>query len=232
METVSFRVIAHIKTDFPEKFGIPRQSGLAKTLKGTVIFEPEYRDAAALKGLEGYSRLWLLWLFSRNQKEEWSATVRPPRLGGNRRMGVFATRSPYRPNPVGLSSVELIGVRNDPKYGTVLDVSGIDMADGTPILDIKPYLAYADAFPEAKSGFTDEVVYQNLSVDIPREIAVALPQARVAELTEILSEDPRPHYQEDPERIYGFLYAEYEIKFRVQNGTATVISIDKIPKSR
>ena len=232
METVSFRVIAHIKTDFPEKFGIPRQSGLAKTLKGTVIFEPEYRDTAALKGLEGYSRLWLLWLFSRNKKEEWSATVRPPRLGGNRRMGVFATRSPYRPNPVGLSAVELIGVRNDPEYGTVLDVAGIDLADGTPILDIKPYLAYADAFPEAKSGFTDEVAYEKLFVEIPQEIARALPAERITELTEILSEDPRPHYQEDPERIYGFFYAEYEIKFRVKNGTATVTAIDKYPKSR
>ena len=232
METVSLRVIARIKTDFPEKFGIPRQSGLAQTLKGTVIFEPAYRDAAALKGIEAFDRLWLLWLFSRNQKKDWSATVRPPRLGGNQRMGVFATRSPYRPNPIGLSCVRLTGVRHDPEYGTVLDVSGIDLADGTPILDIKPYLPYADAYPQAKGGFTDEVAYEKLEVVFPREIAGTLPAERLEELTEILSEDPRPHYQDDPERIYGFFYAEYEIKFRVKDGRSIVLSVDNMQESR
>ena len=216
MDTVTFRVIARIRTDFPEKFGLPRQSGLIKGLKGTVIFEPAYRNMAALKGLDGYSRLWLLWLFSQNKKKDWSPTVRPPRLGGNQRMGVFATRSPFRPNPVGLSSVELLGIRNDPEYGPVLDVAGIDMADGTPILDIKPYLAYADAFPEARSGFTDEISYQKLAVDFSKASVAVLPESLQGEIAEILSEDPRPHYQKDPQRIYGFFYAGYEIKFCVK----------------
>ena len=232
METVSFRVIARIRTDFPEKFGIPRQSGLVKSLKGTVVFEPDYRDPSALKGLEGYSRLWLLCLFSENREKEWSATVRPPRLGGNKRVGVFATRSPYRPNPVGLSAVELLGVRNDPEYGTVLDVAGADMVDGTPILDIKPYLAYADAYPDAEGGFTDAVSYAKLSVGIPAHIAAGLTGEMQKQLSEILAEDPRPHYQDDPERVYGFVYAGYEIKFRVNGHTATVVSAEKTPNGR
>ena len=223
------KIIARIQTDLPEKFGIPRQSGLAKHLKGRIIAEPPYRDAAAFQGLEGYSHIWLIWLFSQNKNRETpSLTVRPPRLGGNKRVGVFATRSPYRPNPIGLSSVRLDRVSYDPALGPVLEVSGIDLADGTPILDIKPYLAYADSHPDAVCGFTDEVAYRRLQVDLPADLAAALPAELQAALTELLAEDPRPHYQNDPDRIYGMTFAGYAVKFLVNGDCLTVISVQKI----
>lgn len=216
------KIIARIKNDFPEKFGIPRQSGLCDNIS-TVVFEKEYRCDEALRGIDGYSHLWLIWGFSKNagDNEKWSPTVRPPRLGGNTRMGVFATRSPNRPNPLGLSSVKLVGMRKT-EDGTVLDISGADLANGTPIYDIKPYLAYTDSHPDAVCGFADEKASYSLDVVIPEEIRKKLPPDKTEVLYDILSQDPRPSYISEPERIYGFGYAGYEIRFRVENGTLFV----------
>ena len=218
--------IARIYTDFPDKFGIPRQSGIVKELKGRVVFEPPYRDYRAVKELCEYSHIWLVWLFSRSEREDWSPTVRPPRLGGNKRVGVFATRSPYRPNPIGLSAVKLERVELNKSLGPVLEVSGIDMANGTPILDIKPYLSFADSYPDAVCGFADRLYGQSLNVIIPNELLKTLPADLTDTLKSLLSQDPRPRYQNDPERIYGFSFNKYEIKFKVEGNVLTVISVE------
>lgn len=214
------KIIAHIRTPFKTKFGIPRQSGVAPQVRGEIVFEPEYRVPDAVRGIDGYSHLWLLWMFSESVTDKWSPTVRPPRLGGNVRMGVFATRSPFRPNPIGLSSVELERVEYTADRGPVLIVRGADLMDGTPIFDIKPYIAYADAHPEAKGGFTDSVTFKKLSVVLPENAAV--PEG----LESVLENDPRPRYQDDPDRVYGMEYAGCEIKFKVTGDTLTVISIE------
>ena len=218
------RPIAHIRTDFPAKFGIPRQAGLAAGLQGTVVFEPDYRVDEALRGLESFSHVWLIWGFSENAGHEWTPTVRPPRLGGNVRMGVFATRSPFRPNGLGLSCVRLLAVRKEGRLGTVLLVEGADMVDGTPIYDIKPYIPYADSIPDAVSGFApDEGRF--LSVEIPPELEALIPSEKQTGLRAVLACDPRPRYQEDPERVYGMGFAGLEIRFRIQNGTVRVVEI-------
>lgn len=221
------KIIARIRTDFPEKFGIPRQAGLVEGAFGRIVFEPEYRTAEALRGIEGYSHLWLIWQFTEAVREDWSPTVRPPRLGGNRRVGVFATRSPYRPNPIGLSSVRLVSIELTENEGTVLVVSGVDMLDGTPIYDIKPYLAFTDSHPDAVSGFADEVKDYKLEVEIPSDIQDKLDPKELEALSEILSEDPRPSYQNDPERIYGMRYGKYEVKFKVVGERLFVVEIVK-----
>lgn len=218
--------IAKIYTDFPDKFGLPRQSGLVKGLKGRVVFEPPYRDYRAVKELGEYSHIWLIWLFSRSEREDWSPTVRPPRLGGNTRVGVFATRSPYRPNPIGMSAVKLERVVINESLGPVLEVSGIDMADGTPILDIKPYLSFADSYPNAVCGFADRLYGQPLKVVIPDELLKILPADLIEPLKDLLAEDPRPRYQNDPERVYGFFFNKYEIKFKVDKEILTVAAIE------
>ncbi|MDE6852714.1 MAG: tRNA (N6-threonylcarbamoyladenosine(37)-N6)-methyltransferase TrmO [Lachnospiraceae bacterium] len=218
--------IAHIENAMDTKFGIPRQSGLVEGLQGTVVFEPEYRDAQALRGLEEFSHIWLLWEFSETKRTSWSPTVRPPRLGGNTRMGVFATRSPFRPNPIGLSCVKLIGVQNDPVRGHVLRIAGGDLMNGTPIYDIKPYLPYTDCHPEATGGFTDVVERQTLQVEIPPDLeSKIVPEEREA-LSGILAQDPRPSYQQDPERIYGMRYGGRDIRFRVSDGVLRVVAVD------
>lgn len=218
--------IARIYTDFSEKFGLPRQSGLVAGLRGKIIFEPPFRDPSALRGLEEYSHIWLLWLFSESPVGRFMPTVRPPRLGGNRRMGVFATRSPNRPNPIGLSAVRLEGISFDKKLGPVIEVSGIDTVSGTPILDIKPYLGFADAYPEAVCGFADRHRGEQLQVEFSPAVK-NIPEDLKNELCAILAEDPRPHYQNDPERIYGLTYRGLEIGFKVENGILTVHGIEK-----
>ena len=223
-DSMRMKKIAVIHTDFPEKFGIPRQSGLAAA-KGRVVFEPEYRNPDALKGIEEYSHLWLIWGFSQVPEREWQPTVRPPRLGGNRRMGVFATRSPFRPNPVGLSLVELVAVEQTRKLGTVLCVQGVDMLDGTPVYDIKPYLPYVEAKADASGGFAGQVKDEKLQVEIPEEWMEKVPQDQRKILIELLMQDPRPAYQDDPDRIYGMSYAEMEIKFRVRGDVLKVCGI-------
>ena len=220
------KVIAKIKTDFPEKFGIPRQSGLTDSL-ATIIFEPEYRNDEALRGIEGFSHLWLIWEFSEAKRDSWSPTVRPPRLGGNKRMGVFATRSPFRPNPIGLSSVKLIGLEKS-RQGTVLIVSGADLLDGTPIYDIKPYLPFTDSHPDALGGFADEKKNYSLKVECEEKLLFVIPNNKIKPLMDILSGDPRPQYIDDSERIYGMKYGEFEVKFTVDADILTVKSIEKI----
>ncbi len=222
METFPVKFIARVRSDFPTKFGIPRQSGMAGDLRAAVVFEPEFRNPDALRGLEEFSHLWLIWQFSGNLRAAWSPTVRPPRLGGNRRMGVFATRSPFRPNPIGLSCVELAGVDLHTPEGPVLYVLGADLMDGTPILDIKPYLPYADCRPQATGGFTDRTDRPRLVVDIPPELLERVPPDKRAGLAAALACDPRPSYQHDPERVYGLPFAGLEVKFTVRDGTLTV----------
>jgi tRNA-Thr(GGU) m(6)t(6)A37 methyltransferase TsaA len=224
---MELKTIAHIHTDFPTKFGIPRQSGLADT-QGVILFEKQYRNPDALRGIEEYSHLWLLWEFSQAKREEWSPTVRPPRLGGNERVGVFATRSPYRPNPIGLSCVKLEGVKKDRKYGFLLYVTGADLMDGTPIYDIKPYLSYVDSKPEALGGFTDRVKERKLEVEIPSEELEKIPPEKREVLKSVLSQDPRPSYQKDPQRIYGMEFAGMEIRFRVSENVLTVCGVSRI----
>ena len=219
-------MIAHIRTDFPSKFGIPRQSGIVDALKGRIVFEPKYRDPNALKGIEGYSHLWLIWEFSESVLEGWSPTVKPPRLGGNTRVGVFATRSPFRPNPLGLSCVKLEGVELSTPEGPVLHVAGADMLDGTPIFDIKPYLPYADSRPEAKGGFTDGMVIDYLDVDIPAQWLAMIPPDKLDALTEVLRQDPRPGYRHgDSDRRYGVSFAGLDVRFTVREGTLRVVGI-------
>ena len=217
--------IAKMKSDFPEKFGIPRQRGLVKELQSTIIFEPEYRNSDALRGIEDFSHLWLIWQFSENIRTNWSPTVRPPRLGGNARIGVFATRSPFRPNNLGLSCVELIGIEHTQEYGTVIHVAGADLMDGTPIFDIKPYIPYSDCKPNATGGFTDTSARNTLSVNFPTYLLSKIPQEKQDAAIGVLAQDPRPSYQKDPDRIYGLPFAGYDIKFKVAENHLTVVDI-------
>ncbi len=226
MTVLSMEVIARIHTDLPEKFGVPRQSGLVPGLRGTVVFEPAFRNPDALRGIEGFSHLWLLFQFDRAVRKGWSPTVRPPRLGGNRRMGVFATRSPFRPNAIGLSSVRLEEVRQDPVLGPVLEVSGTDLVDGTPILDIKPYLPYADCHPDAVGGFTDPLEMKPLAVQISPELLTSFSSAQQDGLLGVLACDPRPRYQEDAQRVYGLSFAGKNVKFTVAGDTLTVLAVE------
>ena len=219
------RPIAHMVSDFPEKFGIPRQAGVVKELESVVVFEPEYRDPEALRGIEGFSHLWLIWQFSESVTETFSPTVRPPRLGGNVRMGVFATRSPFRPNSLGLSCVELERVENRPGLGTVLVVRGADLMDGTPIFDIKPYIPYADAHPDARSGFAPDAG-QTLNVRIPDELLLKVPESKREALRGVLANDPRPRYQRDPDRVYAMDFADLTVRFSVKDGLLTVTEIE------
>ena len=219
------RPIAHIRSDFPTKFGIPRQAGLVEELRATVIFEPEFRDPEALRGIDGFSHLWLIWEFSQARRDSWSPTVRPPRLGGNTRMGVFATRSPFRPNPIGLSCVKLVGVERTDAFGTVLHVAGADLMDGTPIYDIKPYVPYADCRPEATQGFTAPGQDYLLKVEDPGGLLERVPEERREALLGVLAQDPRPSYQRDPERVYGFGFAGLEVRFTVRDGVLTLKDI-------
>lgn len=221
-------IIAHIHTDFTSKFGIPRQSGLVDELEATIVFEPEYRNPDALRGIEEYSHLWLLWQFSECAGKEWTPTVRPPRLGGNKRMGVFATRSPFRPNPIGLSSVKLLGVEKTEKHGFILRVSGADLLDGTPIYDIKPYLPYVDSHPDASNGFALDEKVGRLNVDFPDKLLKIIPSEKQAALIAVLAQDPRPAYQDNPERIYGIEFAGFNVRFSVENSDLRVVEISKI----
>mgnify|MGYP004442353045 CR=1 FL=1 len=219
------KVIAHIHTEFPTKFGVPRQSGIIETLKGRIVFEPEYRVAEAFRGLETFSHIWLIWSFSEAERDSWSPTVRPPRLGGNTRMGVFATRSPFRPNAIGLSSVRLDSIEFDQKLGPVLHVSGADLMDGTPIYDVKPYVAYTDSHPESVSGFAPRPADTLLSVDFPQALLAKVPDSQRESLIDVLAHDPRPQYHDDPERIYGMAFGTVEVKFRVEGDVVMVVEV-------
>ena len=223
------KIIGRVMTGFAEKFGVPRQSGIVET-RAKIIFEPEYRNPDAFRGIEGYSHLWVVWMFSEAVREKWSPTVRPPRLGGNKRVGVFATRSPFRPNPIGLSSVKLERLELSREYGPVLHISGADMVNGTPVFDIKPYLAYTDSHPEALGGFTDSVARETLSVVFPEELRGKLTEEDAAELTAILAHDPRPSYQNDPERVYGMDYGGVSVRFSVDGRVLTVRELDPSKK--
>ena len=223
----TMKIIARIYNDFPEKFGIPRQPGLVDGLEGRIVFEPEYRVAEAFRGLDGYSHIWLIWDFSENHRDGWSPTVRPPHLGGNKRMGVWATRSPFRPNPIGLSLVELKGIELDSPDGPVLHVGGADLMNGTPILDIKPYLPYVESIPGANGGFTDSDEFADLEVEIPEELMKLVPEGKKEALRGVLAQDPRPHYQDDPERVYGMSFGGMEVKFKVSGGMLHVVDIQE-----
>jgi tRNA-Thr(GGU) m(6)t(6)A37 methyltransferase TsaA len=225
VKDLNIKTIARIESDFPEKFGIPRQSGLLRTLKSVIRFEPEFRNADALRGLEGFSHLWILWIFSENVRDTWKPTVRPPRLGGNKRLGVFATRSSFRPNPIAMSCVKIEEIRTEGKNGPEIVVSSADLMDGTPIVDIKPYLPYTDSIADATSGFAIGEPERSLHVEITAEQLSAFPQAKREALVDLLAQDPRPHYQDDPERTYGFAFAGREIKFKVAGDTLTVIQV-------
>lgn len=227
MEQITENIIAYIHTDYNEKFGIPRQSGLAPSVQGRIVFEPEFRDPEAVRGLEGFSHIWLIWEFSENRGKAWSPTVRPPRLGGNRRMGVFATRSPFRPNPIGLSCVELSEVRLDDPEGPVIVVQGPDLLDGTPILDIKPYIPYADSIPDASSGFLADASDLQVRVVIPEEVRTILGEDLTAKVEDVLKNDPRPTYQNDPDRVYGVLFGGYNITFHVEENVLHVLTAEK-----
>lgn len=227
MNTIKMNIIARMKSDFPTKFGIPRQSGLIEDLQSTIIFEPSYRNPDALRGLEDYSHLWIIWQFSEAVREDWSPTVRPPRLGGNTRMGVFATRSPFRPNAIGLSCVKMIGLEQTKDLGTVIHVAGADLMDGTPILDIKPYLPYSDCHPNASSGFTTTAPDLLLKVDISPENLNKIAKEKRDALLGVLSHDPRPAYQQDNERIYGLSFSDYNVHFTVNGDILTVVDIEK-----
>ena len=218
--------IAYIRSEFPTKFGIPRQSGLVSSLRAMIVFEPMYRNPDALRGIESFSHLWLIWEFSEVLRKGWSPTVRPPRLGGNTRIGVFATRSPFRPNPIGLSCVRLEQVCPDSKHGTVLLVSGADLMDGTPIYDIKPYIPYADAHPEAVGGFAQEAPVPTLQVDFPPQLLERIPEDRRQALISVLALDPRPSYQDDPKRVYGMSFADRNIRFTVKGSILTVCAVE------
>lgn len=224
-EDWTLKVIARIHSDFTGKFGIPRQSGLVGSQRSMIVFEPAYRDANALRGLEGYSHIWLLWGFSEVEQDRWSPMVKPPRLGGNKRMGVFATRSPFRPNPIGLSSVRLDGMEARLKLGTVLLVSGADLMHGSPIYDIKPYLAFTDSHPEALGGFAGDGNTGLLQVAFDEKWLALIPAEKRAALMEALAQDPRPAYQDDPNMAYGFEYAGFNIRFRVQDRLLSVFEV-------
>lgn len=225
---VTIRPIARMKSDFPTKFGIPRQSGLVEELRSTIVFEPEFRNPDTLRGIEGFSHLWLIWQFSEAVRDNWSPTVRPPRLGGNVRMGVFATRSPFRPNNLGLSCVRLLGIEQTVDKGTVIHVAGADLMDGTPIFDIKPYIPYSDSHPDALGGFTDTAGAFLLNVDFPHTLLNILPADKQDAATAVLSHDPRPSYQRKPGRIYGLNFAGFDIRFTVEDQTLTVQSVEKL----
>ncbi len=225
MENVNIQIIARMHSDFASKFGIPRQSGLVEELRSTIVFEPEFRNSDALRGIEDFSHLWIIWQFSEAVRSQWSPTVRPPRLGGNTRLGVFATRSPFRPNHLGLSSVKLLGVEHTAQFGTVIHVGGADLMDGTPIFDIKPYIPYSDCHPEATGGFTDTAGEFLLQVDFPPALLNMLPQEKQAAAIGVLRHDPRPSYQRDPDRLYGLTFAGFDIRFKVDANVLTVIEV-------
>lgn len=229
-EPLVMKPIGWVESDFTTKFGVPRQSGLVESLKARILFEPEFRVPEAFRGIEGFSHLWLLWDFSENHRKEWSPTVRPPRLGGNKRLGVFATRSPFRPNPIGLSCVQLERVELDTPQGLVLHILGADLMNHTPIFDIKPYVPYADAHPQAQGGFTDQSEWQKLTVVLSEELQAKLPQEKIASLVGVLEADPRPKYQHDPARVYGMEFGGYEIKFIVEKRILTVTAIDSVKR--
>ena len=228
MDLPAFHIIAYIENDFTAKFAIPRQSGLVDSVISRIVFTPEYRNEIALRGIEGYSHLWLLWVFSQAIREHWSPTVLPPRLGGKTRMGVFATRSPFRPNPIGLSSVRLHGIDLHSPDGPVLYVAGADLMDGTPILDIKPYLAYTDSHPDAKGGFSDPVRDYALEVQFPPALLAQVPEHLRESAVAILAQDPRPSYQHDPERIYGAAFGGWDFRFQVRDNVLTVVEVEKL----
>ena len=228
MDNINIQIIARMHSDFATKFGIPRQSGLVEELRSTIVFEPEFRNPDALRGIEDFSHLWIIWQFSEAVRSQWSPTVRPPRLGGNTRLGVFATRSPFRPNHLGLSSVKLLGVEHTAEFGTVLHVGGADLMDGTPIFDIKPYIPYGDCHPDATGGFTDTAGEFLLQVDFPEHLLLLLPGDKRSAAVGVLSHDPRPSYQRDPSRIYGLTFAGFDIRFRVEADRLTVISVEKV----
>lgn len=226
MENVTIQIIARMRSDFHTKFGIPRQSGLVQELRSTIVFEPEFRNPDALRGLEDYSHLWIIWQFSEAVRSGWSPTVRPPRLGGNARMGVFATRSPFRPNNLGLSSVRILGLEQTVDHGTVIHVAGADLMDGTPIFDIKPYIPYADCHADATGGFTDSAGEFLLEVDFPVPLLNKLPDDKRDAAIGVLSHDPRPSYQRNPDRVYGLTFAGFNIRFNVRGTKLTVIEVD------
>ena len=228
MENVTIQVIAKMRSDFPTKFGIPRQSGLVDSLRSTIVFEPEFRNDDALRGLEDFSHLWVIWQFSEAVRQEWSPTVRPPRLGGNTRMGVFATRSPFRPNNLGLSSLKILGLEQTPDCGTVIHVAGADLMDGTPIFDIKPYIPYSDSHPEATGGFTDTAGDFLLQVDFPADLLNKIPENKRDAAMGVLSHDPRPSYQRKPDRIYGLTFAGFDIRFTVTENTLSVKEVNAV----
>ena len=228
MDSVSIEIIARMHSDFSTKFGIPRQSGLVEELESTIVFEPKFRNPDALRGIEDFSHLWLIWQFSEAVRSDWSPTVRPPRLGGNTRMGVFATRSPFRPNHLGLSSVRLLGVEHTAQYGTVLHVGGADLMDGTPIFDIKPYIPYGDCHPEATGGFTDAAGDFLLEVEFPAQLLNKLPEAKREAAIAVLTHDPRPSYQRKPDRVYGLTFAGFDIRFSVCEDILTVLEVNPL----
>ena len=228
MDEIIMHPVARMKSDFPTKFGIPRQAGLVQELRSTIVFEPEYRDPEALRGIEEFTHLWLIWQFSAAVRPGWSPTVRPPRLGGNERMGVFATRSPFRPNYMGLSCVRLLGVEQTKEFGKVLHVGGADLMDGTPIFDIKPYIPYGDCHPEASGGFTDRAGDFILTVNCPPELLKKVPAEKQEALMGVLSHDPRPSYQKDPDRVYGLSFGGYDVKFQVKEDVLSVLEIQKL----
>lgn len=223
------KTIAHIETDFPEKFGIPRQSGLVSDLKGTIVFEPAYRNLEALKGLEGFNYIWLLWQFEGTDRDRWAATVKPPRLGGNTHMGVFATRSPFRPNSIGLSSVKLERIELETSRGPLIHVSGIDLKNKTPIYDIKPYLPYTDCHPDAIEGFAHDVKDYRLHVHFPQELLQILPKSKQNAIIKVLEQDPRPSYHNNPNRRYGVAFAGYDVRFTVNKDILTVVEVVNLP---
>lgn len=222
------KIIAHIYTDFPSKFGIPRQSGLVESLKGKIVFEPEFRNPEAVRGIDEFSHIWLLWKFSESHKENWSATVKPPRLGGKKRIGVFATRSPFRPNDIGLSCVKLERVEFDEKEGPILWVAGVDLLDGTPVYDIKPYIPLADCHPEALEGYTKETKEHKLLVDFPEYLLNKYPEEKREAILGVLAQDPRPTYFQDPDRVYGVPFAGFDVKFRVDGDVLVVCDVVRL----
>lgn len=228
MQDIIIHPIARMKSDFPTKFGIPRQSGLVEELRSTIVFEPEFRNPDTLRGIDGFSHLWLIWQFSEAVRDNWSPTVRPPRLGGNTRMGVFATRSPFRPNNLGLSCVKLLGIEQTTDAGTVIHVAGADLMDGTPIFDIKPYIPYSDSFPDARGGFTDTAGDFLLNVEFPEHLLKLLPADKQAAAKAVLSHDPRPSYQRTPGRVYGLNFAGFDIRFTVEENALTVQAVEKL----
>ena len=227
-DRAAIEAIAHIHSPFASKFGVPRQSGLVEEVRAQVVFCPKYRRREALRGLEGFDRIWLIWQFHQALREGWSPTVRPPRLGGNQRVGVFATRSPFRPNALGLSAVRLEGIEDHSDLGPVLRVAGADLVDGTPIFDIKPYIPYADSYPDSRSGFADAVERRKLRVEFPPDLLEQIPPEQRQALSGVLAQDPRPSYQDDPGRVYGMAFAGYNVRFQVAEGTLTVRSVERL----